>query len=49
MQQPEAYLGAADKLFGADGKLANEGTRKFLQGFMQSFAEWISANTSSPG
>jgi chromate reductase, NAD(P)H dehydrogenase (quinone) len=41
MQQPEVYLGHADKLFDADGKLANEGTRKFLEGFMQAFAAWI--------
>jgi chromate reductase len=49
MQQPEAYLGAADKLFGADGKLANDGTRKFLQGFMEAFAAWISANARPAG
>ena len=29
MVQPEAYIGGADKLFDGDGKLANEGTRKF--------------------
>jgi chromate reductase len=27
MQQPETYIGAADKLFDADGKLANDGMR----------------------
>jgi chromate reductase len=47
MPQPEAYLGGADKLFDADGKLNNDGTRKFLQGFMQSFAAWITANSKS--
>lgn len=31
MAQPEAYLGAADKLFDASGKLISDGTRKFLQ------------------
>jgi chromate reductase len=41
MQQPEAYIGGADKLFDADGKLANEGTRKFLQDFMHAFSDWI--------
>jgi chromate reductase len=30
MQQPDAYVGAADKFFGQNGKLANDGTRKFL-------------------
>ncbi|MGH8415026.1 MAG: NADPH-dependent FMN reductase, partial [Gammaproteobacteria bacterium] len=33
MQQPEAYIGGADKLFDANGKLVNEATRKFLQSF----------------
>ena len=41
MAQPEAYIGGADKLFDADGKLANEGTRKFLENFMQAYASWI--------
>ncbi|MBW7963677.1 NADPH-dependent FMN reductase [Bradyrhizobium sp. BR 10261] len=45
MPQPEAYLGGADKLFDADGKLVNEGTRKFLQQFMDAFESWIVANT----
>jgi chromate reductase len=44
MPQPEAYIGGADKLFDAGGKLSNGGTRKFLQGFMQAFAAWIEAN-----
>jgi chromate reductase len=44
MAQPEAYLGAADKLFDAAGKLANDGTRKFLESFMQAYASWITAN-----
>ncbi len=41
MQQPEAYIGGADKLFDASGKLANDGTRKFLQNFIDAFANWI--------
>ena len=44
MAQPEAYLGGADKLFDAAGKLSNDGTRKFLQEFMQAFAAWVAAN-----
>jgi chromate reductase, NAD(P)H dehydrogenase (quinone) len=43
MAQPEAYIGGADKLFDANGKLINEETRKFLQGFMQAYAKWIAA------
>ncbi len=47
MQQPEAYIGRADKLFDADGKLANDAARSFLQTFMQSFAAWITSNIKS--
>jgi hypothetical protein len=36
--------GGADKLFDANGKLGNEGTRNFLKDFMQSYDAWISAN-----
>jgi chromate reductase len=36
MPQPETYIGHADKLFDEQGKRFNDGTRKFLQGFMQS-------------
>jgi len=41
LQQPEAYVGHADKLFDEQGKLVNDGTRKFLQEFMQAFANWV--------
>jgi chromate reductase len=41
MPQPEAYIGGADKLFDASGKLANDGTRTFLQHFIEAFANWI--------
>jgi len=47
MPQPEAYIGGVDKLFDANGRLINDGTRKFLQGFMQAYAAWIAANTES--
>ena len=46
MQQPEAYLGHADKLFDEQGKLVNDGTRKFLQDFMQAFANWAETTRS---
>jgi chromate reductase len=47
MAQPEAYLGHADKLFDGNGKLVDDGTRKFLQGFMQAYAAWVAANKKS--
>ena len=44
MQQPEAYIGGAAALFDDAGNLTNDGTRKFLTTFMESFAKWIEAN-----
>jgi chromate reductase, NAD(P)H dehydrogenase (quinone) len=41
MQQPEAYIGHVDKLFDEHGELTSDGTRKFLQQFMQAFADWV--------
>lgn len=41
MQQPEAYLGAADQMFDADGKIAVERSRTFLQKFIQAFDVWV--------
>jgi chromate reductase len=41
MQQPEAYIGGADKLFDANGKITNDGTRSFLTKFMEAFAAWV--------
>lgn len=44
MAQPEAYIGGADKLFDAGGRLINDGTRKFLESFMSAYAKWVEAN-----
>lgn len=41
MQQPEAYVSHVDKLFDEHGKVVSDGTRKFLQDFMQAFANWV--------
>jgi len=41
LQQPEAYVGGASKLFDEAGKLQNEGTEKFLRTFASAFAAWI--------
>src|SRR6195952_4364407 len=40
LQQPEAYLSHVAKLFDEHGKFVSDGTRKFLQTFMQAFANW---------
>lgn len=45
LQQPEAYIGQAHKLFDAEGALTSDDTRKFLDGFMQAFAAWVEHHT----
>ena len=44
LQQPEAYIGGAAKLFDDSGKLANEGTQQFLQKFAAAYAHWVDTN-----
>ena len=44
MQQPEAYVGGADKLFDENGTLTNSSTREFLSKYMQAFAIWLERN-----
>jgi chromate reductase len=41
LAQPEAYIGGAGQLYDGQGKITNEGTRKFLQGFMTAYAGWV--------
>jgi chromate reductase, NAD(P)H dehydrogenase (quinone) len=41
MAQPEMYISAADKLFDAEGHIANSATEEFLRGSMASFGQWI--------
>jgi len=41
MQQPEAYVGGAAKLFGENGEVLVDGTRDFLKSFMVAFGKWI--------
>ena len=45
MMQPEAYIGGADKLVDADGKITNAATAEFLASFMNKFAVWIQHQT----
>jgi chromate reductase, NAD(P)H dehydrogenase (quinone) len=48
MQQPEVYIGGVSDLFDAEGRLANEQTRKFLGQFLNAFAAWIETNIRQP-
>jgi chromate reductase len=41
LQQPEAYIANAGKLFDDGGKLTDESTRGFFTKYLQAFAAWI--------
>ncbi len=41
LQQPEAYIGGADKLFDASGQFVNPSTRDFCRKFLETFDAWI--------
>ncbi len=47
MQQPEAYIGGAAKLFGANGEIENESIRSLLKDFMASFSEWVTTHSEA--
>ena len=44
LQQPEAYIGNAAALFGADGKITNDSTRQFLHKIVTTYAKWVETN-----
>jgi chromate reductase, NAD(P)H dehydrogenase (quinone) len=39
--QPEVFLQVDDSFFTADGGIANERTKKFLQGWMDAYVAWV--------
>jgi chromate reductase len=41
LQQPEAYLGGAAKMFDDAGNVRDDATRAFLEKFLAAFADWI--------
>ncbi len=43
--QPEAFLQATDNLFASNGDIG-DGSRKFLQGWMDHFVEWVKKNNA---
>lgn len=47
MQQPEAYIGNAAKLFDEKGGLASDSVREFASKFMQAFAAWTGTIASA--
>ena len=47
MPQPEAYIGSAANLFGADGSITNDRTRELMTKFLAAFAQWIARNAAT--
>jgi chromate reductase, NAD(P)H dehydrogenase (quinone) len=47
MQQPEAYIGNAAKLFDDQGRLRSDDTAKFLRSFVDGFANWVHHHAQS--
>ena len=47
MQQPEAYIGGAGKLFDDSGALTSEPTRELITKFMRTFAAWVERHAAA--
>ncbi|KTD42626.1 NADPH-dependent FMN reductase [Legionella parisiensis] len=47
LQQPETYIGMAADLFDEQGIIKKEDTQKFLQKFMDTYADWVELNTKN--
>jgi chromate reductase, NAD(P)H dehydrogenase (quinone) len=45
LAQPEVFIHFKDDLIGDDGTIGNDGTRKFLQGFVDKYVAWINRFT----
>lgn len=41
LAQPEVFIHFKDDLIAADGSIANEGTTRFLQGFVEAYVAWV--------
>ena len=44
LQQPEAYIGNAAKIFDASGALSEDSVRDFIRKYMDAFAKWVELN-----
>lgn len=44
--QPEVYFTDKPNLIDAEGNISDEGTAKFLQGFLDTFAKWIETHSA---
>lgn len=41
LAQPEVFIRFQDELISDDGTIANDGTKKFLQGFVDNYVAWV--------
>ena len=41
LAQPEVFIHSKDELIADDGTIGNDGTRKFLQGFVDHYVTWV--------
>jgi chromate reductase, NAD(P)H dehydrogenase (quinone) len=46
LAQPEVFIHFKDDLIADDGSIGNDGTRKFLQGFVDKYVAWITRFTA---
>jgi chromate reductase, NAD(P)H dehydrogenase (quinone) len=47
MPQPEAYIGGAAALFDEAGRIKVDGTRTFVQHFIEAFAAWVEVHQAA--
>lgn len=47
LQQPEAYIGGINKMMDEQGKIADEGTKKFLKQFIDTYANWVETTAAT--
>lgn len=47
MQQPEAYIGNASKMFGESGEISESSTKEFVTKFLQGYSEFLSKFTTT--
>lgn len=45
--QPEAFVHVKDGFFGADGSIASDGSKKFLQGWMDRYVAWVRGHVTA--
>jgi len=46
--QPEVFLRATDATFDNSGRLASQDVRKFLQTWMDRYADWVRQHVAQP-